>query len=98
MTVRGDRSKYLGGTADSPDSVSNLDSDFFWKRIRKEGTVAKLLKTSPAKGGPLPEVKQTVKGYVEGYNRYLKDTGVKKISDPACRGKAWVKPITVSDA
>ncbi len=96
-TVRGERSKYFGADADAPNGISNLDSDFFWKRVRKEGTVRKMANLKPP-NGPVPDVKQAVKGYVAGYNAYLKKTGVKKLPDPTCRGKAWVKPITVMDA
>ena len=38
-----------------------------------------------------------VDGYVAGYNRYLRDTGVAHLPDPTCRGKAWVGPITALD-
>jgi acyl-homoserine-lactone acylase len=38
-----------------------------------------------------------VDGYVAGYNRYLRDTGVTRLPDPTCRGKAWVRPITALD-
>lgn len=47
--------------------------------------------------GPLPDVKQAVRGYAAGYNAYLRKTGVGKLPDPRCRGKAWVKPISVLD-
>ncbi|HTU15442.1 MAG TPA: penicillin acylase family protein [Solirubrobacterales bacterium] len=97
ITSRGERSLYFGADAEAPDGNTNLDSDFFWKRIRAEGTVASLLKKK-APTGPKPEIKQAMKGYVAGYNAYLKKTGVKRISDPRCRGKSWVKPITELDA
>lgn len=42
-------------------------------------------------------MRKTIAGYAAGYNRYLRDTGVKKLPDPRCRGKAWVRPITVMD-
>ena len=96
-TIRGERSKYFGGAVDAPNFISNLDSDFFWKRVRKEQTVQKMMKLKPP-NGPLPIVKEVVKGYAAGYNAYLKQTGVKKLPDPRCRGKAWVKPISVLDA
>jgi acyl-homoserine-lactone acylase len=35
--------------------------------------------------------------YVAGYNRWLSETGVANISDPACRGAEWVRPITEMD-
>ncbi len=97
LTSRGERSLYFGADAEAPDGNSNLDSDFFWKRIRAEGTVAALLKKK-APIGPAADIKKAMKGYVAGYNRYLKKVGVKNITDPRCRGKKWVKPITVMDA
>ena len=48
--------------------------------------------------GPRPEIKDGVRGYVAGYNRYLRETGVDNIPDPACRGKEWVRPIEEIDA
>jgi acyl-homoserine-lactone acylase len=96
-TVRGERSQYFGSTTDAPNGISNLDSDFFWKRVRKEGTVKKMMRLKPP-NGPLPDVRKVIKGYVVGYNAYLKKTGVKHLPDPRCRGKAWVKPITLMDA
>ena len=97
VTVRGERSKFFGGSTDAPNFISNLESDFFWKRVRAEGTVKKMLNLKPP-NGPLPVVKQVVKGYAAGYNAYIAKTGVKKLPDPRCRGKAWVRPITVLDA
>ena len=38
-----------------------------------------------------------MRGYVAGYNRYLRDTGVDRIPDPTCRGKPWVRPIREID-
>ncbi len=96
-TVRGERSLHFGAATEAPNGISNLDSDFFWKRVRKEGTVQKMMKLKPP-NGPLPIVKDVVRGYVAGYNAYLRKTGVKKLPDPRCRGEAWVKPITVLDA
>lgn len=97
VTSRGERSLYFGPEAEAPDGNTNLDSDFFWKRVRAEGTVASLLKQKPP-NGPKPDVKQAMKGYVAGYNAYLRKAGVRGITDPRCRGKEWVKPITVADA
>ena len=49
-------------------------------------------------GGPRQEIRDGVRGYVAGYNRYLADTGVDNLPDPTCRGKPWVRPITEIDA
>ncbi|HNG57751.1 MAG TPA: penicillin acylase family protein, partial [Solirubrobacterales bacterium] len=82
-TVRGERSLYFGGDVNAPNGVTNLDSDFFWKRVRKEGTVQKMINLKPP-NGPLPDVKQAVRGYAAGYNAYLRKTGVGKLPDPRC--------------
>jgi acyl-homoserine-lactone acylase len=96
-TVRGQRSKFFGGSAEAPNGITNLESDFFWKRVRKEGTVQKMMRLKPP-NGPLPVVRKVVKGYVAGYNAYIRKTGVGSLPDPRCRGKAWVSKISVLDA
>jgi acyl-homoserine-lactone acylase len=43
------------------------------------------------------ETRDLLTGYADGYNRYLRDTGVDAL--PAdCRGQAWVQPITGKDS
>ena len=39
-----------------------------------------------------------MRGYVDGYNDWLASTGVDEITDPACRGEEWVRPIKEIDA
>ena len=101
VTVSGERSKYFGPDA-SWDMVgngttnNNLNSDFFFKLINAEQRVEKLMAQAPPLG-PLPEARDLVKGYVAGYNRYLRDVGVANLPDPACRGAEWVRPITELD-
>ncbi|HKG37169.1 MAG TPA: penicillin acylase family protein [Solirubrobacterales bacterium] len=110
VTVRGERSRYTGeGVQGSfgPDgsylqrgngfSANNLNSDFFYQRIIDDRTVEKLLDRPPP-DGPMAEIREGVRGYVAGYNKYLADTGVRNLPDPRCRGAAWVKPITEMDA
>jgi acyl-homoserine-lactone acylase len=47
----------------------------------------------------LPQVKQLMAGYVAGYDGYLASVGgARGVPDPTCRGKAWVRPITLTDA
>jgi len=97
VTVGAERSRFFG-----PDNswrfegngsvVNNLNSDFFFQRIKDRKVVEGLLEQKPPQG-PKEEIRQGVRGYVAGYNRYLKDTGVDKLPDPACRGKDWVRPI-----
>ena len=101
VTVSGERSKYFGPDA-SWDMVgngttnNNLNSDFFFKLINAEQRVEKLMAQAPPLG-PLPEARDLVKGFVAGYNRYLRDVGVANLPDPACRGAEWVRPITELD-
>ncbi len=101
-TVRARRSKFFGPDESyvfrgNGSTVNNLNSDFFFQRIIDRETVEKLLDQEPP-DGPRPEILEAVRGYVAGYNRYLKKTGVDGISDPACRGESWVKPIDEIDA
>ncbi|MFL5780193.1 MAG: penicillin acylase family protein [Thermoleophilaceae bacterium] len=102
VTVRGERSKFFGpngsyASRGNGTEPNNLNSDFFFKRAIDTHVVEKLLAQKPPRG-PLPVVKQTVRGYVKGWNQYLTDTGRNHISDPTCRGKPWVRKISVLDA
>lgn len=100
VTLRGERSRYFGATAFSDDTLgpltTNLDSDIYYRGMRDSGIVQRLL-SRPAPLGPTAQARQLVAGYVAGYNRYLRDTGVARLPDPACRGQAWVTPITALD-
>lgn len=103
VTVDGDRSRYFGpdgsyvngGSSLTP--VNNLDSDLFYRQMDAAGTVEKAI-SMPAPRGPEPEVRNLVRGFVAGYNRYLSDTGVQRLPDPTCRGADWVHPITELEA
>src|SRR3954452_16474633 len=102
VTVRGERSKFFGphgsySSRGNGTEPNNLNSDFFFKRAIDTHVVEKLLAQKPPRG-PLPVVKQTVRGYVKGWNQYLADTGRNHISDPTCRGKPWVRKISLLDA
>ncbi len=101
VTVNGERSKYFGPdnswtfTGNSTTN-NNLNSDFFFKLIIAEQRIEKLLDLPPPQG-PLPQVRELVRGYVAGYNRYLQDTGVDNLPDPTCRGEPWVREIREID-
>jgi acyl-homoserine-lactone acylase len=103
LTLRGERSRYFGPAgdpndpfADEEDATSNLASDVYYRGVRQSGVVRRLL-ARPAPLGPTAELHEMVDGYVAGYNRFLRDTGVAHLPDPTCRGKAWVGPITALD-
>ena len=98
VTLRGDRSRYFGPSADSGevlDPATNLDSDVYYRTIMPDPVVRALL-AQPALG-PSRKARDLVAGYAEGYNRYLRDTGVDRLPDPTCRGAAWVCPSTDLD-
>ncbi|MEU8925307.1 penicillin acylase family protein [Kitasatospora sp. NPDC048545] len=100
LTVAGERSRYLGpdapGNSDLGSASTNLNSDLYYRSIAVSGTVERLAH-SPAPVGPDPEVADLVRGYAAGYNRYLAETGPDGVRDPACRGAAWLRPITELD-
>ncbi|WP_030681356.1 penicillin acylase family protein [Streptomyces rimosus] len=97
VTLRGERSRYFGaaGRTDGTHSSAstNLTSDLFFKGVRQAGTVGKLLR-QPAPAGPGDEVKELMRGWAAGYNAWLAQH---EITDPACAGKEWVKPVTQLD-
>ncbi|WP_181773270.1 penicillin acylase family protein [Amycolatopsis pittospori] len=100
LTVSARRSAYLGpggqGNPAMSEAETNLDSDLHFQRINDSGVVERLV-AQQAPHGPRPEVRELTSGYVEGYNAYLKQTGVSRITDPVCRGADWVRPITALD-
>src|SRR3954469_13542495 len=101
VTVGAQRSRYFGPDGSwnfrgNGSTVKNLNSDFFYQRINDSGIVERLA-NQPAPLGPKPEIKQSVRGYVAGYNRSLEKTGVKNLPDPRCLGAAWVRKINEKD-
>jgi acyl-homoserine-lactone acylase len=102
VTVNGERSRYFGpdGTwsqGGNDTAPHNLNSDFFFQRIKDNHTIENLLQLPPPQG-PRPEIKEAVRGFVHGYNKYLRDTGVDNLPDASCRGKPWVREISEMDA
>ncbi|MEQ1779915.1 MAG: penicillin acylase family protein [Hyphomonadaceae bacterium] len=94
LTVAGQRAKYLG----PGENDANIASDLYHQRMIQSKRVEGLL-TGPAGAADTPsaEARALADGYVAGFNRYLKETGVDKISDPRCKGAAWVHDITALD-
>ncbi|MFC8676471.1 penicillin acylase family protein [Streptomyces griseorubiginosus] len=97
VTVRGERSRYFGADAAADSALSsatkNLSSDLYFRGVREAGTVEKLL-AQPAPLGPGREVKELMRGFAAGYNTWLAKN---RITDPTCRGAAWVRPVSVQD-
>ncbi len=102
VTVNAERSRWFGPDAGysqggNGTTNNNLNSDFFFQRIKDNGSIERLLALDPPRG-PRPEIKEAVRGFAAGYNKWLGETGADNITDPRCRGAAWVRPITEMDA
>ncbi|WP_372351656.1 penicillin acylase family protein [Streptomyces sp. KL116D] len=97
VTVRGERSRYFGADGAPDGSLSsatkNLSSDLYFRGVRESRTVEKLLAT-PAPAGPSDDAEDAMRGWAAGYNAWLKQN---RITDPACKGAAWVRPVTSLD-
>ncbi|SHH73599.1 penicillin acylase family protein [Massilia sp. CF038] len=102
LTVNGERSRYFGGEAPATQAangeygaaidylnVKNEDSDFFFK------SYIDIEQQRAAYAAGTVEARDLLTGYVDGYNRYLKDAAGRLPA--ACAGAAWVRPITLDD-
>ncbi|TPQ23939.1 penicillin acylase family protein [Streptomyces sporangiiformans] len=97
VTLRGERSRFFGPDAAPDGSLSsatkNLTSDLYFRGVRDARTVEKLL-AEPAPLGPSRQVKDLMRGWAAGYNAWLKQN---RVTDPACEGATWVRPVTTLD-
>ncbi|MFI7174281.1 penicillin acylase family protein [Streptomyces spororaveus] len=97
VTVAGERSRWFGADAAPDFSLSsatrNLSSDLYFKGVRESGTVERLLAT-PAPAGPTEDLKELTRGWAAGYNAWLARN---EVTDPACKGAGWVRPVTTAD-
>ena len=98
VTIRGERSKYFGRDGSYtivPNGVtaSNPNSDFFWRFAAGERQVA------PTRDNTLPEFKQVTQGFVDGWNRYIRElkSGAHPGRHAACAGSDWLFEITTDD-
>ncbi|MEN3274821.1 MAG: acyl-homoserine-lactone acylase [Massilia sp.] len=102
LTVRGERSRFFGGEAKAPQrtgdeygaasgfmDLKNQDSDFFFKGYLDLAQLRANYAAGPA------EPRELVEGYVEGYNRYLRNYAGRYPA--ACKDAKWVRAITVDD-
>jgi acyl-homoserine-lactone acylase len=98
VTVEAQRSLYFGAAGTyvqraNGATVTNLDSDLFYQQIISSGLIASLTRDLD------PRLVLLNDGYVAGYNHYLASVGgAAGVPDPACRGQAWVQPITPTDS
>ena len=103
VTVDAQRARWFGpgGSYEQRGNgveTNNLDSDFFFQQVIDSGKIDRLLAQKPP-NGLQPAARKVVRGYVRGYNRYLRDIGgANGVRDPSCKGKPWVRPITEKQA
>jgi acyl-homoserine-lactone acylase len=93
VTVAGERSLHFGPAEKVVagfDPMENVASDTFFR------SVIDLDELRATQGRPSSASNQLRAGYVAGYNRLLRDLGAANIP-VACRGKGWVRPITMDD-
>ncbi|MEG8275013.1 penicillin acylase family protein [Streptomyces sp. AHA2] len=97
VTLRGERSRYFGAGAapggDLSAARTNLASDLYFRGVRESRTVERLL-AGRAPVGPSREMRAMMRGWAAGYNAWLEQ---RTISDPACAGAPWVRPVTELD-
>ncbi|PLQ00213.1 bifunctional acylase PvdQ [Cupriavidus pauculus] len=89
-TVNGERSLHFGPQAEGAAGMPNLQSDAFFRWLNQNAAVDAFLAAQPA------PVRDLMRGYADGYNRYLADTAVSALPAP-CGGQAWLRPITDRD-
>ncbi|EHP41302.1 acyl-homoserine lactone acylase [Cupriavidus basilensis OR16] len=93
VTVSGDRSRVFGpdeSTEVSFKRIKNSESDPFFRAIIDDDA----LRAGYAQASP--EARELLRGYIAGYNRYLRDTP--PAQRPAgCRNADWVRPVTAID-
>src|SRR5947209_10132398 len=103
VTVDAQRARYFGPNGSYEQrgnaiTVNNLNSDVFWQSLTDAHVVDRLVAQAPPKG-PEPELRDLMRGYAAGYDRYLRNVGGSAgVPDPTCRGKPWVRPISEMDA
>jgi acyl-homoserine-lactone acylase len=94
LTVRGERTRFLGAQGSGEFGLARLTNpqiDLFVRSHMDDDALARASATSS------PELQASVRGYVAGYNRYLRDAIAAGTVPASCRGKPWLQPMTPSD-
>ena len=84
LVATGTKSRFFGPQG------GNLASDSVYALINADALVRSAWETLDT------DTQDLLRGYADGYNRYLRDTGVDALA-AACRGAAWVRPIDEID-
>lgn len=83
-----------GQTARYFDDGGDINRDFLYTWLNTDERIQRIFIDEQSQ-----HIRDLNAGYVAGVNRYLEETGVDNLSegDEGCRGKSWVRPITVLD-
>ncbi|MDB5733079.1 MAG: acylase, partial [Variovorax sp.] len=93
LTVRGERSQFLGAQGSGELGLGRLPNaqiDLFVRMHMDDAALARAAATASA------DTQAMLRGYVAGYNRYLRDVGPEGLPE-SCRGKPWVRPMSLAD-
>jgi len=78
---------------------ANVASDLFFQKAKDTHVAERFVAGRPdGVHAPSLRARRLVRGFVAGYNARLRRVGRDGITDPACRGKSWVRPITETEA
>jgi len=94
MTVTASRARFLG----PGDGDANVLSDVYHRNVIDSGETEHLL-AGPAglADTPSADARALASGYVAGLNRYIREKGADGVSDPRCKGAAWVREVKEID-
>lgn len=92
VTVRGERSRWFGPRERALLGLREQSNETIDVFIRSHMDDAALAKAFAAAS---PATQAVFKGYVEGYNRYLRDSAGRLPAD--CAGAPWLRPMTLAD-
>lgn len=95
-TFEGRRAYHFGADASPRYNATftggnNLELDVFFRAFLDAGTIQSLRAKQPA------ELLDLIDGYVEGYNRHVREAGASARLHPDCAGAPWVRQISADD-
>jgi acyl-homoserine-lactone acylase len=95
LALDGELSRYFGPDAPGTELIGigsrSLPSDLYFRGVNQGRIVERLLEErSPL--GPRDEVREMVRGYVDGFNRFLEEEHATE-----CAGAEWLRPMTELD-
>jgi acyl-homoserine-lactone acylase len=95
VSMDGRRSEFFGPDGRPAGTVTtaatNLSSDLYFRSVNESRVIERLV-AKPAPLGPQREVRSVVRGYVGGFNDFLRSR-----PRTSCQDAAWLRPLTELD-